>query len=268
MTSAFRCCLIGLALATTTYAQTEKKPEFEAASVRPSDPTNLQTSYMPTLDVRPGSTLRISNRRLDEIIMLAYNIAGTQISGPRWLTELTTDPTQVSRFDIVAKVPENATKEQVPLMLQKLLEDRFKLKVHRESRQTQVYSLEVLRSGHKLTPSAADGRPPGCTRAIAGGGENYSAAADCYNISMAQLAKQLPALAPAYFREGPVVDRTGLTGNYDARLEWRLVAEIEAGVPGPTIFEAIKKLGLNLEKKRETAEMLIIDHCEQVPTEN
>jgi uncharacterized protein (TIGR03435 family) len=68
---------------------------------------------MPTLDVRPGGTLRINNRRLDEIIMMAYNIAGTQISGARWLTELTTDPTQVSRFDIVAKVPENATKEQV-----------------------------------------------------------------------------------------------------------------------------------------------------------
>src|SRR5215471_13071484 len=235
-------CLLALTVATAMYAQSDTRPSFEVASVKANDPTNAQASYMPALDVRPGGTLRISNRRLDEIIMVAYGIAGTQIVGPRWLTELTTDPSQVTRFEIVAKVPENATKEQVPLMLQKLLEDRFKLKVHRESKPTQVYSLEVARSGHKLTPSAADGRLPGCTRAIAGGGENYSAAADCYNISMAQLAKQLPALAPAYFREGPVVDRTGLTGNYDARLEWRLVAEIEAGVPGPTIFEAIKKL--------------------------
>jgi uncharacterized protein (TIGR03435 family) len=152
-------------------------------------------------------------------------------------------------------------------MLQKLLEDRFKLKVHRESRSTQVYSLEVSRNGHKLTPTVSDGRPPGCARAISAG-ENYSAAADCYNISMAQLAKQLPALAPAYFREGPVVDRTGLTGNFDARLEWRTAAEIEAGVPGQTIFESIRKLGLDLDKKRENAEVLIVDHCEQVPTEN
>ena len=267
MNMAFRYCLIVLALAGTASAQTEKRPEFEVASVRPSDPGNVQTSYMPTLDVRPGGTLRVSNRRLDEIIMLAYGIAGSQISGPRWLTELTTDPTQVSRFDIVAKVPENAGKDQVSLMLQKLLEDRFKLKVHRESKPVQVYSLEVSPRGHKLSPSVGDGRAPGCTRAISGG-ENFSAAADCYNISMAQLAKQLPALAPAYFREGPVVDRTGLAGNFDARLEWRTVAEIEAGVPGSTIFEAIRKLGLDLDKKRENAEMLIVDNCERVPTEN
>src|SRR5215471_10703555 len=150
--------------------------------------------------------------------MLAYGVGGKQLSGPRWLTELTTDPTQVTRFEIIAKVPENATRGQVPLMLQKLLEDRFKLKVHREPRPTQVYSLEVAPTGHKLTHTVADAsRTPGCVRAI-GAGEDYSAAADCYNMTMAQLAQQLQALAPAYFREGPVVDRTGLTGAYDFRL--------------------------------------------------
>src|SRR5438045_6632758 len=87
MNSTFRCCLIVLALATATYAQNATGPEFEVASVHLSDPANLQISYMPTLDVRPGGTLRISNRRLDEIIMLAYGIGGKQLSGPRWLTE-------------------------------------------------------------------------------------------------------------------------------------------------------------------------------------
>jgi uncharacterized protein (TIGR03435 family) len=265
----FRCCLIVLILATATYAQNATGPEFEVASVRLSDPENLQISYMPTLDVRPGGTLRISNRRLDEIIMLAYGVGGRQISGPAWLTELTTDPTQVRRFEIVAKVPEDATKDQVPLMLQRLLEDRFKLRVHRESRPTQVYSLELSANGHKLTTTVPDAnRIPGCTRAIGAGGVDYSAAADCYNVTMTQLAQQLQALAPAYFRDGPVVDRTGLTGGYDARLEWRLLSEIEAGVSGPTMFAAVKKLGLDMPKKRENAEMLIVDHCEQLPTEN
>src|SRR5262249_35287806 len=186
------CCIILFITATVSYAQRETRPEFEVASVRVSNPENLQISYMPTLDVRPGGTLRISNRRLDEIIMMAYGVGGKQISGPRWLTELTTDPTQVTRFEIIAKVPENATKDQAPLMLQKLLEDRFKLKVHRESRPTQVYSLEVAPSGHKLSTAVADaGRTAGCTRAI-GGGEDYSAAADCYSVTMAQLAQQLP----------------------------------------------------------------------------
>src|SRR5262245_1123633 len=250
-----RCCFVVLILTTFTYGQKAARPEFEVASIRVADPNNLQVSYMPTLDVRPGSTLRISNRRLDEIIMLAYGVSGKQIAGPRWLTELTTDPTQVTRFEIVAKVPEYATKDQVPLMLQKLLEDRFKLQVHRESRPTQVYSLEVSANGPKLSktiPNAS--RTPGCIRAI-GSGEDYSAAADCYNMMMTQLAQQLQALAPAYFREGPIVDRTGLTDAFDFRLEWRLLSEIEAGVTGPTIFAAVKKLGLDLEKKRENAEM-------------
>jgi uncharacterized protein (TIGR03435 family) len=268
MKATFCYCFIVLTLAAAAYAQNATLPEFEVASVRVANPENLQYSYLPTLDVRPGGTLRISNRRLDEIIMLAYGVGGRQISGPRWLTELTSDPTQVTRFEIIANVPDNATKDQVPLMLQKLLEDRFKLRVHRESRQTQVYALEVSPGGHKLTTTVpVDGRTPGCTRAI-GAGEDYSAAADCYNVTMTQFAQQLQALAPAYFRDGPVIDRTGLTGAYDARLEWRLVAEIEAGITGPTMFTAVKKLGLELEKKRENAEMLIVDHCEQLPTEN
>jgi hypothetical protein len=91
-----RCCFVGLILATFTYGgQNAARPEFEVASIRVSDPENLQVSYMPTLDVRPGATLRISNRRLDEIIMLAYGVGGNQIAGPRWLTELTTDPRRV-----------------------------------------------------------------------------------------------------------------------------------------------------------------------------
>lgn len=266
MNSTLRSCIIVLIMAAAARGQNATRLEFEVASVRVSE-ANAQVSYMPTLDVRPGGTLRISNRRLDEIIMLAYAIGGNQLSGPRWLTELTTDPTQVTRFEIVAKVPDNATKEQIPLMLQNLLEDRFKLKVHRESRPTQVYSLEVSRSGHKLNMSVSEGRPPGCVRAI-GAGEEYSAAADCYVLTMAQFARQLAALAPAYFREGPVMDNTGLTGAYDFRLEWRTLAEIEAGVNGQTIYDAVKKLGLSLDKKRENAEMLIVDQCEQRPTEN
>src|SRR5438067_746621 len=183
-----------LAIATVVYAQSAARPEFEVASVKANDPTNAQASYMPTLDVRPGGTLRISNRRLDEIIMVAYGVGGKQISGPRWLTELTTDPRQVTRFEIVAKAPENATKDQVPLMLQKLLEDRFKLQVNRESRPTQVYSLEVSPNGHKLSTTIPDSsRTPGCIRAI-GAGEEYSAAADCYSMTMTQLAQQLQAL--------------------------------------------------------------------------
>lgn len=262
-------CFVLLLFTCAVLAPAQVRPEFEVASVRIVPPgTVIMESYMPTLDVGPEGTVRISNRRLDEIIMLAYNVGGKQLSGPRWLTELTTDPSTVTRFEILAKVPDGAKKDQIPLMLQKLLEDRFKLQTHRESHTTQVYALEVGKGGSKIEPSVAnDKRTPGCVRVI-GGGTDGAVVGDCYNVSTAQLAQQLQTLAPAYFREGPIVDHTGLTGTYDLRLEWMMQQQLDAGMSGPTMFAAVEKLGLKLEKKQETAEMLIVDRCEQTPTEN
>src|SRR5215472_7520058 len=99
-------------------ATAQDRPRFEVASVRIVPPGNAAESYLPTLDIAPGARLRIFNRRLDEIIMLAYNVGGKQLSGPGWLTELTTDPSVVTRYEIIAKVPDDAKTEQVPLMLQ------------------------------------------------------------------------------------------------------------------------------------------------------
>jgi len=256
------------ASATFALGQARPKIEFDVASVRIVPPGNNSESYMPTLDIPPGGMLRISNRRLDEIIMLAYNIGVKQLSGPRWLTEPTTDPSAVTRFEILAKVPDGAKKDQIPLMLQSLLEERFKLQVHREPRSTQVYVLGLGKGGAKLETSVPnESRPPGCARVITGGAE-IGAAADCYNVTATQLAQQLQSLAPGYFRDGPIVDRSGLTGTYDLHLEWMLQQQLDAGLTGPTMFAAVEKLGLTLEKRRDTAEMLIVDHCEQTPTEN
>ncbi len=250
----------------TAAAVAQPRPEFDVATVRLSPP-DIRESYLPTLDLQPGATLRIAGRRLDEIIMLAYNVGVKQLQGPQWLLEPTTDPSIVTRFDIQAKIPASAKKDDIPLMLQKLLEDRFKLKVHREQKVTQVYSIEVSKSGHRLKAAVPNEFGSGCRR-IVQQSEDYTAAADCYGMTMNQFAQQLQSLGPAYFREGPIVDNTGLTGTYDLRLEWRTLAEIEAGMPGATLPQAVEKLGLTLNKKRETAEMLVIDNCEKLPSEN
>jgi uncharacterized protein (TIGR03435 family) len=246
-------------------ASAQVRPEFEVASVKVIPPGDVQLeSYMPTLNVGPGGVLHISNRRLDEIIMLAYNIGVRQLSGPRWLTEPTGDPSTVTRFEIAAKVPEGAKKDEIPLMLQKLLEDRFKLQVHRESRQIQVYALTVAKGGAKLQASAPDDkRTPGCSRMI-----GNSVTADCVNMTLPQFVQQLQTLGPAYFTEGPAVDRTGIEGTYDLHLEWLMQRQLDAGMTGPTLFAAVEKLGLKLEKTRDSAEMLIVDRCEQKPTED
>jgi len=243
----------------------QEHPEFEVASVKVISPGDVQMdSYMPTLNVGPGGMIRISNRRLDEIIMLAYNIGVKQLSGPRWLTEPTSDPGAVTRYEIAAKVPDGAKKEDIPVMLQRLLEDRFKLQVHRESRAIQVYALTVVKSGAKLQASQPDDkRRPGCARTI-----GDSVVADCVNMTLSQFVQQLQTLGPAYFTEGPAVDRTGLDGTYDLHLEWLMQRQLDAGMTGPTLFAAVEKLGLKLEKTREPAEILIVDRCEQKPTDN
>src|SRR2546425_143413 len=68
---------------------------------------------------------------------------------------------------------------------------------------------------------------------------------------------------PATFVTGPSWNRTGLTGTCDLHLQWMMQQQLDAGMSGPTMFAAVEKLGLTLEKKRESAEMLIVDHCEQ-----
>ena len=241
---------IALALLLTSVAFAQAKPEFDVATVKLIEPgTGTSESYMPTLDVPPGGTLRIVNRRLDEIIMLAFNISPRQISGPRWLIEPTTDPSVITRYEISAKIPDGAKPADIAVMLQRLLEDRFKLQVHREQQAIQIYSLEVAKGGAKLNASVPNAnRSPGCARAISG---DVGAAADCYNVTTEQFAMQLASLAPAYFREGPVVDKTGLKGAYDLRLEWMMQQQLDAGMTGPTMFAAVEKLGLTLEKKKE-----------------
>ena len=103
-------------------------------------------------------------------LYVAPNGSGRQLVGPKWMTEPTTDPNAVMGYEIVAKAPDSVKKYQLPLMLQKLLEDRFKLQVHREQRATQVYSLEVGKGGQKLAKAVPNAnRTPGCARLVTDG---------------------------------------------------------------------------------------------------
>jgi uncharacterized protein (TIGR03435 family) len=200
--------------------------------------------------------------------MIAYGIGGRQLAGPGWLID---PPGQASgdvvRFDIVAKVPGDASRDQVPLMLQNLLADRFRLKVHREPRPVVIYALSLAKSGLKIKP-LPDGekRPSGCSRNMFGADGVTTAV--CQNMTAAQLAQQLQTLAPAYFREGPVVDQTGLTQAYDFTLEWITLQQRDAGAEGPSMFDAVDKSGLHLERQKGTAEVLVVDQSEKMPTEN
>jgi len=103
--------------------------QFEVASVRQSAPEAILESFVPTLNVTPGATLRIRNRQLKELIQIAYGVGGRQVAGPQWLIDPQVARSEIPRFDIEAKVPADARREDGPVMLQNLLAERFHLRV-------------------------------------------------------------------------------------------------------------------------------------------
>jgi len=131
---------------------------FEVASVKPSPPLNLNPAAIAAgqlphvgMSVR-GNRLDIGYMSLADLIVMAYKVKPNQLSGPDWM--------KAERFDILANMPEGATQEQVPEMMQALLAERFQLKVHRETREDAAYALVVAKGGHKLKESPPDSEVP------------------------------------------------------------------------------------------------------------
>jgi uncharacterized protein (TIGR03435 family) len=245
-----------------------KLPEFEVASVRPSNPEQgFINAVTPSLKVDPGRNLTFVQITLRDLIMLAYGVGAPQIQGPSFLNGTPDSP--ADRFDIIARVPEGATRDQVPLMLRSLLAERFHLSLHRENKPMQIYALEQGKGAPKMkeTPEGTPGAPR-CVRSFAQR-EGATLAAECTHMTSADIAQQVMALAPGYFRDGPVVDLTGLSGVYDFKLEWITGAEANRGSPGPTMINAVEdQLGLKLERRRQSMDFLVVDKLDRKPTEN
>lgn len=199
---------------------------------------------------------------LRECIARAYRIRDYQLNAPEWVNQ--------SRFDIVATIPAGHTDDEFPEMLQRLLTERFKLQVHRETKELQVYGLTVAKNGPKFQESAESNSGASIR---ASGGRLIAK-----RIKMAGLASQLSDWAGR-----PVLDMTGLNARYDVTLEFVLdqsltgkgsIAEKEASAQtsepeGPSIFTAVQaQLGLKLEPRKAPVEMLIVDRVEKSPIEN
>jgi uncharacterized protein (TIGR03435 family) len=205
------------------------------------------------------------NVSLESCIRWAYNVPQRQISGPGWLN--------LERFDIVAKSSSPASEMQLRLMLQTLLADRFKLALHRESKEMSVFVLLVGKGGHKLSESQGDGPPkmqPNKMLMV------------CERVTMPQLCELLSDPMQA-----PVLDLTELKGRYDFSLDPSkyLPADLSPGDGGkspgdgakmrlaeelPTMFRSMlqDQLGLRMESRKAPVEILIIDAAEKAPTEN
>jgi uncharacterized protein (TIGR03435 family) len=124
---------------------------FEVASIKISrDPGTVPVCFVPCTGERvtvEGNRVDIRFMSLYQLIVRAYRIKLYQLSGPNWMTS--------QKFDILTKMPEGVSEERIPEMLQTLLAERFRLSVHRESKERSVYALVVGRNGSKLKASTA-----------------------------------------------------------------------------------------------------------------
>jgi uncharacterized protein (TIGR03435 family) len=142
-------------------------------------------------------------------------------------------------------------------LLQSLLADRFHLQIHRDMKEMPVYALVPGKNGPKLKPSLPDAKASASARSGPVNAIMFSKA------SMAQFASTLSG-----FADRPVLDKTGLTGAYDLKLQWSDDSQAAQDSGAPSLFTAVQEqLGLKLEAQRSPVEVLIIDQAER-PTEN
>ena len=148
-----RFAVVGCLVWAAAAAPAQTKPTFEVASVKPAAldmakvTAAVQSGEIPRMGPRvDGARAEYIFMALKDLISLAYKVKPYQITGPDWMAS--------QRFDIIAKLPDGASKDDVPMMLQALLEDRFKLALHRESKEGPVLALVVGKGGPKMKESA------------------------------------------------------------------------------------------------------------------
>lgn len=246
MRRAVVCASLAVLASHGVFAQSVSTPSaFEVASVKPNAEGRgrEQVQSSPTNLIMRKASLRF-------FIHWAYELRLDQISGPGWLN--------TERYDVAAKTDSPSTEQQLRLMLQTLLAERFKLVFHRETKILPVYELVAGKGSSKLREAKGDEKSElSVTRA------SYA----LHHASMSELAERLVELGAV---DHPVADRTGIQGSFDFSLSFP-----EGWRPGPTsdrsgisIFSILEEqLGLKLELRKSPVETLVVDQAER-PSEN
>jgi uncharacterized protein (TIGR03435 family) len=285
-----RKTILAILLATSAFAQS---PKFEVASIKPFDPS-AQGQALAGVHV-DGAQIRLAGLSLRDLLAMAYKIKATLITGPDW--------TATERFDISATLPAGGTRAQLPEMMQALLVDRFRVKVHNDKKEFPVYALLVGKGAMKLKeipPNPdADKDEPGSAAGVAttaagngvsvnyGHGISYTFANnrfDAHKLTMVIFAGNLER-----FADRQIVDMTGLTASYDFAFDvmpedyyaMLLRSAVWAGVNLPpqaqkmlddsspaALGDALQQIGLKLEARKAPLDILVIDDALKIPTAN
>jgi uncharacterized protein (TIGR03435 family) len=296
------------------------KKSFDVASVKPAGPLDPQK----LLAGQQRIGMKVDAGRVDiegwsiiELLNAAYKVSPARLTGPAWpgLQAFMSNPLAIQRYDIHATIPAGATKDDVPEMIGSLLAERWKLQYHTEKKEESVLALVVGKDGPKLEKSpeeapadpaaanntnrpdaiAVSGDPTKGQMTIKGAGttgtlklgmspDGSTIRMEAERLTMQQLADSL-----IQFTRKPVIDMTGLQGNYRVAFEISrddMLAMARAagmnipGAPaagpaggasdpgGTSAYQSVEKMGLKLEQRKGTVDYFVIDRLEKTPSED
>jgi uncharacterized protein (TIGR03435 family) len=232
--------IVALLIAAALPAQT-----FEVASVRRS----AQQNGLGMILSRPGQPddpgrIAWNSVSLKSLVQMAYHVDMDQVGGPQWI--------QDERYDVIAKFPPETSRDQLRVLVQNLLQDRFHMTAHVETRPRLEYVLVVGKGGAKL--KAAQEKPIWET------GDDHI---QSMNTTMAGFAGLL-----AGWLHRPVLDETGVQGKYDITLHVAVADLTGMGANDSSIFSAVQELGLKVESRSVPDKYVVVDKAERIPTEN
>ena len=267
------------------FSEDASNLKFEVASVRPAVRNSDAPSFMHGGPGTPDPEwITYQRQSLMRLLHAAYDLDFDQLSGPGWLGE--------ELYNVVAKVPPGTTKEQLELMWQDLLAERFHLKAHFTQKEFPVYELSVAKGGPKFrklgeTPVRQEAGFP-----VPRPGEKWALSIvpprnvrqTFRDYSIAEFLKQLgwplsSLVGSNALVLGRVVDKTNLDSHYDFTLEFAGSRSPGGAFPSPlpegqidtapTLIEALREqLGLRLEESKALLRVLVVEHVDRVPTQN
>jgi uncharacterized protein (TIGR03435 family) len=255
----------------------EKKLSFEVAAIKP---IQLAVKGIPFVGTKiSGRHVSFGRQTLGMLIKTAYGVKMYQIVAPDWVLE----PNDGVVFDIEAELPEGASADQIPMMLQTLLADRFHLAIRKGTREFDTYGLIVgkgpLKISKREAPDEVEGEVDQRVFERFGGAKVFRISGGGSRIEASNIGGLVDYLSMVL--NPPIIDKTGLKGSYDIKMEIpRLVVPRDAsgkialdrealttlGTEGT--LSAVNSLGLKLEPQKNPMETLIVEHIEKTPTEN
>ena len=279
----FTCLCTAALLSGAAFSQTgEPSPIFEISDVHvsPTSATNLFRKG----PVMRGGRYELRAATMVDLVAIAYGLQNDKVlGGPSWL--------EMTRFDVIAKAPPDSTLDTLKPALQKLLADRFKLAVHKDTRPLPTFALVA---GKKpLLKEAAGSEQTGCKPQTGspgtGGGMIVTMGPDgtqqqftlgpgmtvqyqCRNMTMEAFAAGLRGMFGAAVGSNPVLDQTGLKGSWNFDVKWSIGLGIGPALNADehiSLFDAVEKqLGLKLEQKQIPTPVIVVDSANQKPTDN